>query len=214
MNETYTTFTDKMRARFKTFGESCAAALLKIGLTANAVTLIGCAGHIIAAVLIAFGHFTSAGILLIFFAATDFFDGTMARMTNGGKGTKFGAVLDSTTDRYAEFIVFAGLVAYYALRGDWLHMIVAYAAIMGAILVSYTRAKGEIEGLNMRLGLMSRLERYLFLVPSLLIGLPVIAVWAIALGSHFTAVQRILYMRRQLETEPISSDPPQSSSQS
>ena len=110
--------------------------------------------------------------------------------------------------------MFAGLVAYYALRGDWLHMIVAYAAIMGAILVSYTRAKGEIEGLNMRLGLMSRLERYLFLVPSLLIGLPVIAVWAIALGSHFTAVQRILYMRRQLETELISSDPPQSSSQS
>lgn len=208
MNESYSTFTDKMRARFRTFGESCAAALLKIGLTANGVTLIGCAGHILAAVLIAFGHFTSAGVLLIFFAVTDFFDGTMARMTTNGKGTKFGAVLDSTTDRYAEFIVFAGFVAYYALRGDWLHMLVSYAAIMGAVLVSYTRAKGEIEDLNMRLGLMSRLERYLFLVPSLLIGLPAIAIWAIALGSHFTAVQRILYMRRQLESDPASTDSP------
>lgn len=205
MKESYSTFTDKMRIVFKSFGEKCAAFLLKIGLSANAVTLIGCAGHIIAAILIAKGHFTSAGILLIFFAVTDFFDGTMSRMKTGGKGTKFGAVLDSTTDRYAEFIVFAGFVYYYAAADDFLTMTVSYAAIMGAILVSYTRAKGEIEGLNMRLGLMSRLERYLLLVPSLLIGCPVIAAWGIALGSHFTAIQRIWYMRQQLKIKAAES---------
>ena len=201
MNETYTTFTDKMRKAFRAFGETCSRYLLGIGLTANAVTLIGCLGHVLAAVAIAGGHFTLAGLLLIFFAVTDFFDGTMSRMQTGGKGTAFGAVLDSTTDRYAEFIVFAGFIYYYAVRNEFFTMTVAYLAIMGSILVSYTRAKGEIAGLNMKLGLMSRLERYLFLVPCLLIGIPVIAVWAIAIRSQFTAIQWLLYMRRQLQPD-------------
>lgn len=197
--DNYSTFTDKARQVFKSFGETCARFLLGLGLTANAVTIIGCAGHIIAAILIGLGYFTWAGILLVFFAVTDFFDGTMSRLKTGGKGTKFGAVLDSTTDRYAEFFIFAGFVYYYAVKGDFLHMIVSYAAIMGAILVSYTRAKGEIEGLKMTLGLMSRLERYLFLVPCLLFNIPVVAIWAIVLGSHFTAIQRMVYMYHQLE---------------
>ena len=202
MNETYTTFTDKMRKAFRAFGETCSRYLLKIGLTANAVTLIGCLGHVLAAIAIAGGHFTLAGLLLVFFAVTDFFDGTMSRMQTGGKGTAFGAVLDSTTDRYAEFIVFAGFIYYYAARNEFFTMMVAYLAIMGSILVSYTRAKGEIAGLNMKLGLMSRLERYLFLVPCLLIGVPVIAI-----GSQFTAIQRLLYMRRQLQPNEGLAEP-------
>ena len=101
------------------------------------------------------------------------------------------SVLDSTTDRYAEFIVFAGFIYYYAVRNEFFTMTVAYLAIMGSILVSYTRAKGEIAGLNMKLGLMSRLERYLFLVPCLLIGIPVVAVWAIAIGSQFNISDKV-----------------------
>ena len=162
------TFSDQCRIWFRGFGETCSRFLLKIGLTANTVTIIGCAGHIIAAYLAAMGQFTWAGILLVFFAVTDFFDGTMARLSTGGKGTRFGAVLDSCTDRYAEFFIFGGLIYYYAVHEDYLTMMVAYIAIMGSILVSYTRAKGEIERLDMKLGIMSRLERYLFLVPCLL----------------------------------------------
>ncbi len=198
MKETKT-FTDLWRGWFKRFGEVCARFLLRIGLTANAVTIIGCAGHVVAAWLAATGHFTWAGILLVFFAVTDFFDGTMARLSNDGKGTEFGAVLDSTTDRYAEFLIFGGMVYYYAANDNLLMMVVSYAAVMGAILVSYTRAKGEIAGLNMKGGLMSRLERYLFLVPCLIFRIPAIAMWAIAAGSHFTAIQRILHMNREFK---------------
>ena len=193
------TFSDQCRIWFRGFGETCSRFLLKIGLTANTVTIIGCAGHIIAAYLAATGHFTWAGILLVFFAVTDFFDGTMARLSTGGKGTRFGAVLDSCTDRYAEFFIFGGLIYYYAVHEDYLTMMVAYIAIMGSILVSYTRAKGEIERLDMKLGIMSRLERYLFLVPCLLFNIPFIAMWAIAIGSHITAIQRIQYMRKELK---------------
>lgn len=195
---TYKTFSDQCRVVFKSFGETCSRFLLKIGLSPNTVTVVGCAGHIGAAYLAAVGHFTWAGILLVFFAVTDFFDGTMSRMKNEGKGTKFGAVLDSTTDRYSEFFIFGGMIYYYAARGDMLLLMVSYLAVMGSILVSYTRAKGEIEGLNMKLGLMSRLERYLFLVPCLLFNIPHIAMWAIMLGSQFTAVQRLVYMHQQL----------------
>ncbi|GAP40612.1 CDP-alcohol phosphatidyltransferase family protein [Flexilinea flocculi] len=193
------TFSDRCRVWFKQFGDISSRFLLKIGLSANAVTIIGCVGHLFAAYLAAVGQFTWAGILLLFFAVTDFFDGTMSRMTTGGKGTKFGAVLDSTTDRYAEFMIFGGLIYYYAVHGDYLLMIVSYAAIMGSILVSYTRAKGEIAGLNMKLGLMSRLERYLFLVPCLFFNVPFIAMWAIALGSQFTAIQRIVHIYREFK---------------
>ncbi len=193
------TFTDLCREWFKQFGETCSKVLLRIGLSANAVTIIGCAGHVIAAYLAATGRFTWAGILLVVFAVTDFFDGTMSRLANGGKGTEFGAVLDSTTDRYAEFLIFGGLVYYYAANDNLLMMVVSYAAVMGAILVSYTRAKGEIAGLNMKLGLMSRLERYLFLVPCLIFNIPAIAMWAIAAGSHFTAIQRILHMNKEFK---------------
>jgi CDP-diacylglycerol--glycerol-3-phosphate 3-phosphatidyltransferase len=193
------TFTDQCRVWFRSFGEICSRFLLRIGLSANAVTIIGCAGHLFAAYLAAIGQFQWAGVLLVFFAVTDFFDGTMSRMANGGKGTKFGAVLDSTTDRYAEFMIFGGLIYYYAAKGDQLNMMISYAAIMGAILVSYTRAKGEIAGLNMKLGLMSRLERYLFLVPCLLLNIPFIAMWAIAIGSHFTAIQRIIHMYKEFK---------------
>lgn len=193
------TFSDKCRVIFKNFGETCSRFLLKIGLTANAVTIIGCVGHIGAAYLAAIGQFTWAGILLVFFAITDFFDGTMSRLSTGGKGTKFGAVLDSTTDRYAEFFIFGGMILYYAKQGDTLHLTVSYLAVMGAILVSYTRAKGEIEHLNMKGGLMSRLERYLFLVPCLIFNVPFIAMWAIAIGSHITAIQRLYHMYQELK---------------
>ena len=193
------TFSDKCREIFKSFGETCSRFLLKIGLTANTVTIVGCVGHIGAAYLAAIGQFTWAGILLVFFAITDFFDGTMSRLSTGGKGTRFGAVLDSCTDRYAEFFIFGGILYYYAAHGDLLRMTVTYLAVMGAILVSYTRAKGEIERLNMKGGLMSRLERYLFLVPCLIFNIPFIAMWAIAIGSHITAIQRIVHMYKELK---------------
>ena len=195
------TFTEKCRVWFKGFGDGMARFLLKIGLTANTVTVIGCLGHIGAAYLAGKGHFTWAGILLILFAVFDFFDGTMARIATGGKGTKFGSVLDSTTDRYAEFMIFGGILYYYAARNDLVMVVICIAAMMGSFLVPYTRAKGEIQGLDMRLGIMSRLERYIVLVLGLLVRLPNIAMIVIAVFANITAIQRILFMKKMLDKE-------------
>ncbi len=193
------TFTEKCRKWFKGFGDGAAAFLLKIGLTANAVTVIGCLGHVFACWLAYNGKFTWAGVLLILFAVFDFFDGTMARMSTGGKGTKFGAVLDSSTDRYAEFLIFGGILLYNAAHGNLVMTAVCVAAMMGSFLVPYTRAKGEIYGLDMRLGIMSRLERYIVLVACLLVGYPNIAMIVIAVFANITAIQRLLYMKKQLD---------------
>lgn len=193
------TFTEKCRKWFKGFGDTCAAFLLKIGLTADMVTIIGCVGQLFAAWLIGTEHFTWAGVLLIVFAIFDFFDGTMARMSTNGKGTPFGGFLDSTTDRYAEFIIFGSILYYYAAKNDLLTVIVCIVAMMGAFLVPYTRAKGEILGLDMRLGIMSRLERYIVLVFFLLIGYPFLAMWIIAVFANITAIQRIVHVKKELE---------------
>ena len=195
------TFTEKCRKWFKGFGDSAAAFLLKIGLTANAVTVIGCLGHIGACWLAYNGHFTWAGVLLIVFAVFAFFDGTMARMSTGGKGTRFGAVLDSSTDRYAEFLIFGGILLNNARHGNLAMTAVCILAMMGSFLVPYTRAKGEIYGLDMRLGIMSRLERYIVLVGCLLIGFPNIAMIVIAVFANITAIQRLLYMKKELDKD-------------
>ena len=76
---------------------------------------------------------------------------------------------------------------------------VCVATMMGAFLVPYTRAKGEIYGLDMRLGIMSRLERYIVLVACLLVGYPNIAMIVIAVFANITAIQRLLYMKKNLE---------------
>ena len=193
------TFSEYCRIWFKGFGDTCAAFLLKIGLTANMVTVIGCIGHIIPCLLAFHGRFFWAGFLLGVFSILDFIDGSMARMSTGGTGTKFGAVLDSTTDRYAEFLIFGGALLYNAARGSTLWVAVCIAAMMGSFLVPYTRAKGEIYGLDMRLGIMSRLERYLVLGISLMLGYPNIGMVIIAVLGNITALQRLLYMKKSLK---------------
>ena len=76
---------------------------------------------------------------------------------------------------------------------------VCVAAMMGSFLVPYTRAKGEIYGLDMRLGIMSRMERYIVLVTCLLVGYPNIAMAVIAVFANITAIQRLLYMKKELD---------------
>ncbi|MBQ9009262.1 MAG: CDP-alcohol phosphatidyltransferase family protein [Clostridia bacterium] len=193
------TFTEQVRKTFKSVSDGCARFLLNMGLTANMVTIIGCVGHLIPLGLVYKGHFVVAALLLTFFSLLDWIDGAMARMATGGKGTEFGAVLDSTTDRYAEFLILGGILLYYATRGSMLWVTVSIVAMMGSFIVPYTRAKGEIYGLNMKLGIMSRMERYIALIFSLLIGYPYLSVALIAVFANITVIQRLLYMKKNLK---------------
>jgi CDP-diacylglycerol---glycerol-3-phosphate 3-phosphatidyltransferase len=195
-----TLFTDLLRRRLSGVIRPTARFLLRLGLTPNMVTVCGLAGHIIAAILIVNGSITLGGLLLLLFAPLDALDGAMAREL--GKTTRFGSFLDSVTDRYAELILWGGLLIHYMQLQDGLTCLVIYAAAAGSVLVPYIRAKAESLGSTAKIGLLSRVERYLILIPLLIFNLAIVAIWAIAILANVTAIQRIIYFRGEAEKTP------------
>lgn len=192
-------FTDRLRAIFKGIIQPIAAFLLRMGLTPNGVSLLGLFGHLIAAVLIAFNQLTWAGILLLLFAPLDALDGTMARMRS--EHSPFGAFLDSVVDRYAEWVIFGGLIFYFSSKGDELGTLLVYIAMGGSIMVSYTRARAESLGLDAKIGFLSRVERYIVIIPMLILAKPMIGLWILAFFTNFTSLQRIFHVRSQVRKQ-------------
>lgn len=195
------TLTELAREKFKGILDPIASFLNRIGLLPNTITLLGLFGNLIGALLVARGDFAIGGIVILLMGPIDALDGTMARLR--GMHSKFGAFVDSVTDRYSEFIIFAGLLYYYALHGKSWVVVLIYLAMAGSFLVSYIRAKGQALGWDTKVGILTRMERYLVLSPSLilsflfgeitiLIGITIIAVLA-----NFTAFQRIIDIRKQ-----------------
>jgi CDP-diacylglycerol--glycerol-3-phosphate 3-phosphatidyltransferase len=186
--------TDILRERLKGVLDAAAGFLLKIGLTANALTLIGLAGHFVAAFLLLRGHIFLAGVVLLVLAPADALDGSMARLQGDVK--PFGAFLDSVTDRYAELLLFGGLLLHYISQGNIMACVLVYLAMMGSLMVSYSRARAEAVGVEAKNGIMTRVERYIVLIAALLFNFPVVGVGIIAVLANFTAMQRILRVWR------------------
>lgn len=189
------TFTDFLRIVFKNVLEPIASFLNRIGLKPNTVTLSGLIGHTIAAYLIARGHITWGGLLILVMAPVDALDGTMARLR--GEPSKFGAFIDSVTDRYSELVLFGGLLVYFLSVNNWLGCGLVYIAAAGSVMVSYTRARAETLGFDAKIGLLSRVERYIILIPALIFNITLVGLGIIAVLSNFTAVQRIWSVRKQ-----------------
>jgi CDP-diacylglycerol--glycerol-3-phosphate 3-phosphatidyltransferase len=189
------TFSDLMRAMFGKSLEPIARFLNRLGLAPNTVTLIGLAGNLVGSLFLARGELTTGGILVLAMGPIDALDGTMARLR--GERSDFGAFVDSVTDRYSELLIYAGLIAYYLQRADGLMAAAVFAAWGGSVLVSYVKARGEALGFSVRGGLLTRMERYLVLAPSLVFGYPSIGVLAVAIFANITAFQRIYIVRRQ-----------------
>ena len=189
------TFTDLMRIWFKGVLDPIGAFLNRLGLMPNTVTLIGVAGSFVAAIFLARGNFLVGGLLTLAMGPIDALDGTMARLR--GEPTDFGAFVDSVTDRYSELLIFGGLLFYFVRQGDAVSATAVFAAAVGSVLVSYVKARAESLGFGAKLGLLTRMERYIVIVPSLVLGFPRIGIWIIAVLANLTALQRILNVRRQ-----------------
>lgn len=189
------TFTDLLRNVFKNVLDPIAAFLNRLGIKPNTVTFSGLIGHTIAAYLIARGYVAWGGLLILVMAPVDALDGTMARLR--GEPSKFGAFIDSVTDRYSELVLFGGLLVYFLSVDNWLGCGLVYLAAAGSIMVSYTRARAETLGFDGKIGLLSRVERYIILIPALIFNIPLIGLGIIAVLSNFTAVQRIWSVRNQ-----------------
>ena len=189
------TFTDTLRTRFKNIAVPIAAFLLRLGLKPNTVTLFGLIGHFVAGYFIIRGMLSIGGLVVLFMAPFDFLDGTMARLR--GESTKLGAFIDSITDRYSEFVLFGSLLLFYLQQQDWLACVLVYLAITGSVMVSYIRSKAEGLQFEAKIGLLSRVERYIVLVPGLIFGYPILSIWIIAILANFTALQRVYHVRNQ-----------------
>jgi len=183
------TLTDRLRVFFQTFLEKTGRTLLQKGISANTITLTGMAGNIVAAYCIARGNLLAGGIVILCMGPLDAFDGAVARAKGDGK--PFGAFLDSVTDRYSELVVFFGLLVHFLQIGDANGVILSFIAAAGSILVSYTRARAEGVGYQVKAGFMTRVERYLVLVPGIIFGYPMVSLWIIAILANITAIQRI-----------------------
>jgi len=188
------TFTDKMRVWFSWYLTPIAKFLNRLGIRPNTVTLVGLAGTIGVAVLIALGHMTWAGILLLIMGPVDAMDGALARMRN--EASNWGAFVDAVTDRYSELFLFLGFLLYYMLHPNATGVILSYLAAAGSVLVSYVKARADASKLDANVGLLTRVERYLVLIPGLIFNLPLPVLVIIAILANFTALQRILRVRK------------------
>jgi CDP-diacylglycerol--glycerol-3-phosphate 3-phosphatidyltransferase len=192
-------FTDKMRVWFRWYYYPIASFLNRIGIRPNTVTLIGLAGTVGCALLIGFDHMTWAGILLLIMGPVDAMDGALARMRN--EASDWGAFVDAVTDRYSELFLFLGFLMYYMVHSNALGILFAYLAAAGSVLVSYVKARADASKLDANVGLLTRVERYLVLIPGLIFSglyppLALIALIIIAVFANFTALQRIFRVRR------------------
>ncbi len=189
------TFTDTLRKIFKGILDPIGAFLNRTGLTPNTITLLGLAGTTYGAYLLSQGMMTRGGIVLFLFVIVDAFDGTMARLR--GEPSDFGAFVDSVSDRYAEFITFGGLLYYFITQEYYPGIIAAFLATAGSVLVSYVKARAEGLGFTAKVGLLTRVERYIVLIPLLIFNQPFAAAVLIAVLGNITALQRIWHVRKQ-----------------
>lgn len=190
------------------FREYARHRLIESRLTPNAISMVGLVLNLVAAGLITQRLFFLAGIAFIVGSVMDTLDGRYSRMS--GKGTLFGAFLDSTLDRIEEGVVLTAIAAYFASRGDEFAVAMCVVVVLGSLMVSYTRARAEALGVECKVGLATRPVRVVLLSIGLIFAkgaslgdfeLLAPAIYVMAALTTFTVFQRVWHVYRQLSGE-------------
>ena len=180
--------------------------LIESRLTPNAISMVGLVGNLAAAVLVWQEYFFLGGVAFIVGSVMDTLDGRYARVS--GKGTLFGAFLDSTLDRVEEGIVIAAVAYYFASAGDEFAAAMCVVVVLGSLMVSYTRARAEALGVECKVGIATRPVRVVILSIGLVfakgagvfdVELLAPAIYAMAALTAFTVVQRVWHVRAALK---------------
>ena len=188
--------------------------LIESRLTPNAISIAGLIGNLIAAALVTQRLFFLAGVAFVLGSVMDTLDGRYSRMS--GKGTLFGAFLDSTLDRIEEGIVIAAVAGYFAAQGEDFAAAMCVVAVLGSLMVSYTRARAEALGVECKVGLATRPVRVVILSIGLIFAkgagigdfeLLAPAVYVIAALTIFTTFQRVWHVRNELSGAESPSPP-------
>jgi phosphatidylglycerophosphate synthase len=189
------TLSDYLRLWFKWVLDPLGKFFNSLGLTPNMMTMLGLVGNSVGAYYLARGELFTGGILVLLMTPIDALDGTMARLR--GESSDFGAFVDSVSDRYAELIIYGGLLYHFLRLGEPLGGLLVFGAAAGSVLVSYVKARAEGLGYEAKVGLLTRVERYLVLAPALVFNQLIIGLAIIALFANITALQRIWHVRRR-----------------
>jgi CDP-diacylglycerol--glycerol-3-phosphate 3-phosphatidyltransferase len=184
--------------------EPIARLLINLKVHPHVITFAGLFLSILAFNFFRLGLFFYAGLVVILAGMCDVLDGRLARDTK--TITKFGALMDSTIDRYSEVLMFLGIAMFFHDRQSYIVYLIIFA-ITGSFMVSYTRARAEGLGIDCKIGLMQRPERVTYLaIGSLLGSIPktryiflILTIWFIAVFANVTVVQRIIFIRSKLK---------------
>lgn len=185
---------------------------VKLQLNPNFFTTIGFILTMGAAVLFAFGQLSVAGAIVLLAGVFDIIDGKVARATH--RVTKFGALYDSTLDRYSEVIMFFGLAFYFVKADMFLTSVAVSFAVGGSIMVSYVRARAEALGFQCKVGIMQRPERVVYvgfgaIFSFIHLGTLIFAIMLVAVFANVTAVQRLYHIYKQengTKAQPLSDE--------
>ena len=171
--------------------------MLSLEMNPNFLTTIGFLLTIVAAFCFATGNLRWGGAIVLLAGTFDIIDGKVARASN--RVTKFGALYDSTLDRYAEVIMFFGMAFYFVKIDMFLTSIAVSFALGGSLMVSYVRARAEALGFHCKVGIMQRPERIVYIGFGALIHMKVLifAIAIIAIFANFTAIQRLYHVWKQ-----------------
>ena len=171
--------------------------LFKRSLNPNLLTLLGTAVSVVAAVAFAQGHLRAGALVMLAGGFFDLVDGVVAR--HFGTSTSFGAFLDSTLDRFVDMAVLLGLLIHYGAQAALVPQLLAGVVLVSSILTSYAKARAELMIPHLPGGMLERGERVGILAAGGFFGVMVPALWVLAIGTPWTAVQRIVSAYHELE---------------
>lgn len=168
-----------------------AALLAPTGIPPNIITWSALILNLWAGILFAAGRFAAGGGMMLLAGLCDLLDGPVARRQ--GRVSLFGAFLDSILDRYADLILFLGLLVYYSQVNRFGYAILAGAAMAGAVMVSYAKARAESLVPSSEVGFWERPERLVLMILGALTNRMDVALWILAIGPNITVIHRILH---------------------
>jgi CDP-diacylglycerol--glycerol-3-phosphate 3-phosphatidyltransferase len=183
--------------------------LIESRLTPNAISMTGLFLNVVAAVLVFEEKFFLGGLAFIIGSIMDTLDGRYSRMS--GKGTPFGAFLDSTLDRIEEGIVLTAVAIVFSREGNDVAVAAVVLTVLLSLMVSYTRARAEALGVECKVGLATRAVRVVILSAGLVFAkgaglgdfeLLAPAIYAMAVLTGFTVLQRVFHVRSALRSAP------------
>ncbi len=203
-NKRFTILPEFIQQGFLKIIEPVIDGVVRLNVHPHFFTILGFILSLVSGYFFGTHHVFWGGVFLLLSGICDIFDGKVARKS--GLASKFGAVLDSSLDRYAEMAVYLGIGIYFIQTNQPFTAVMVFVALGGSLMVSYVRARAEGLGYDGKVGLMQRPERIVYLGISALFHpfLLKLVIWGIAVLANFTAIQRIYHVYRQEKEEKES----------